>query len=161
MNDVQRALALILIGSFAFVAVFSTICSIFWPDATALTDMAKSLQSNLTNMCLIGLGFFFGNTMAKMAQDAGQQKVVDKLTSTAPPTGGPVAPLAGPTVVVVSWWSLLKPEEQVAMEASADARVKEIVSAFKSGTAQPSDLVDLVTKGLLTQARSDEIQAKK
>lgn len=165
MSDVQRALALILIGSFAFVTVFSTVCSLFWPNNIALIDMAKSLQSNLTNMCLIGLGFFFGNTMAKMAQDAGQQKVVEKLTSTAPPTGGPVAPLSAP-ITVASWWSLLDVNEQTVIENAAkavppDVRVQAALAAFKSGTADLSDLKALVDKGLLTQARSDQIKPPK
>jgi len=157
MSDVQRALAMILIGSFAFVAIFSTVCSVLWPEATALTDMAKSLQSNLTNMCLIGLGFFFGSNMSKMLDDAGKQKIVEKLTS----PSGPVVPAAA-SVVVVSWWSLLKPEEQAAIEAAAstDARVATILTAFKSGKAEVPDLTDLVVKGLLTQARADEINPK-
>lgn len=163
MSDVQRALALILIGSFAFVAIFSTVCSIFWPDATALTDMAKALQSNLTNMCLIGLGFFFGSNMSKMMDDAGKQRIVEKLTSTNPqePAGGPVAPLAPTTVVVVSWWSLLTPAEQTAITdaSSSDTRVATILAALKSGKAEPKDIDDLAAKGLLTPDRAKEIQA--
>lgn len=160
MSDVQRALALILVGSFASVTVFSTVCSIFFPDNDALTDMAKSLQSNLTNMCLIGLGFFFGNTMAKMAQDAGQQKVVEKLTSTNPPTGGPVAPLAAATVV--PWWSVLTDLEKnvISTNAKDDPRVAAFVTAATTGAANADDLAYLVTKGLLTQARADEIKAR-
>lgn len=159
MSDVQRALALILIGSFAIVTLLTTVVAIFKPTSIPIADMAKSLQSNLTNMCLIGLGFFFGNTMAKMAQDAGQQKVVDKLTSTAPPTGGPVAPLAGPTVVV-AWWSLLTDAEKVAITESAktDPAIQAVMANFVSGKAEPPDLAALVAANLLTQARADAIK---
>ena len=114
----------------------------------------------LVNMGLIALGFFFGNNQAKAVSDAGQQKIVEKLTSTAPPTGGPVAPLAAP-VIVVSWWSLLTAPEQAAITEAApnDARVQAILTAFQSGKAEAPDLVDLVSKNLLTQARADVIKA--
>lgn len=160
MSDVQRALALILVGSFAIVTLFLTMMAAFWSSVPALTDMAKASQSNLTNMCLIGLGFFFGNTMAKMAQDKGQQEVVNKLTSSAPPATGPVAPLPAP-VVILAWWSLLTPAEQSALTANAanDPRVQAFVTTAQIGKASPEDLTYLVGKGLLTQDRATAIAA--
>lgn len=163
MSDVQRAMGLLLIGSFSLITVLATVRLLILSDAAAITDMSKTLQAALVNMGLIALGFFFGSNMSKMIADAGQQKIVEKLTSTAPPTGGPVAPLSAPTVVV-AWWSLLTPAEQATIEgaaASPNVRVQAILSALKSGKAESSDLADLVTNGLLTQTRIDEIKANK
>lgn len=159
MNDVQRALAIIIIGAIAMATLSATLRMIFIGDPDSITDMAKTLQAAMVNMGLIALGFFFGNTMAKMAQDAGQQKVVDKLTSTNPPTGGPVAPLAGPTVT--PWWSVLTDLEKnvIAANAKDDPRTSAFMTAAAAGAANADDLAYLVTKGLLSQARADEIKA--
>ncbi len=160
MSDVQRALALLLVGTVSFMVVTLTIRIVISGDLPTIAALLKELKDALTNMSLIALGFFFGNTMAKMAQDAGQQKVVEKLTSTQPPgPPGPVAPAPGPTVVV-SWWSLLTIAEQAAIEAAAptDPRVAAILAAFKSGKAEATDFVDLVAKGLLTQVRADALK---
>ena len=161
MTDVQRAIAMMLIGAFAIATMIATICSIFWPQQAALIDMAKTLQAALVNMSLIALGFFFGNNQAKAVADAGQQKIVEKLTSTAPPTGGPVAPLAAP-VVVVAWWSLLTEAERTAITAAAtaappDARAAAFMAAAQSGKASSDDLTYLVAHGLLTQDRATAI----
>ena len=158
MNDVQRALAIIIIASFAVATLASTMRLLWIGEPDAITDMAKTLQAAMVNMGLIALGFFFGNTMAKMAQDKGQQAVVDKLTSTNPPTGGPVAPLAAPTVV--PWWSALTDAEKnvIAANAKDDPRVAAFMTAAASGAATADDLAYLVTKGLLTQDRAAAIQ---
>lgn len=159
MSDVQRALALLIIGILVFTACALVLRMVISGDIAAVIDLAKVTNSNLTNMGLIALGFFFGNTMAKMAQDAGQQKVVDKLTSTAPPNGGPVAPLPAPTVVV-AWWSLLTDAERAAITAAAttDPKAASFMAAAQTGRATQDDLDDLVSKNLLTQARADAIK---
>lgn len=69
MSDVQRVLALILIGSFSIVTLFTTASSTLWPDATTPADMAQTLQQALVNMCLIGLGFFFGSSTGSVKKD--------------------------------------------------------------------------------------------
>ena len=167
MSDVQRVIAMMLIGSFALATIFSTVCSIFWPQQTALIDMAKTLQAALVNMSLIALGFFFGNNQAKAVADAGQQKIVDKLTSTQPPNGGPVAPVpsaALPTAAastVTPWWSMLGEAEKAAITAAGvtDPRVAAFVMASTTGSANADDLAYLVSKGLLTQDRANAIKA--
>src|SRR5882672_4878233 len=85
MNDVQRAVALILVGTFASCAIIATIRLVIMGDPDAIIDMVKTLQAALVNMALIALGFFFGSNMSKVLADAGQQKIVEKLTSTQPP----------------------------------------------------------------------------
>lgn len=87
MSDVQRAIALILIGAFAVVTVFSTFCSVFWPEASGLIDMAKTLQQALVNMVLIALGFFFGSNMSSKLKDA----TISKIATGAPSSNGEVA----------------------------------------------------------------------
>lgn len=156
MSDVQRGIALILVVTFALAVLFATYAGIRWPDAAQITDMAKTLQAALVNMALIALGFFFGSNMSKVLADAGQQKIVEKLTSTAPPgPPGPVAPLPGP----MPWWGALTPAEQAAITTAAagDAKVMAFVTAANVGKASVGDLADLVARGLLTQARADEI----
>ena len=156
MSDVQRLIAMVLILTYCFVTLMATLFSLWQPTALVITDMAKTLQQNLTNMGLIALGFFFGNTMAKMAQDVGQQKVVEKLTS--PPPNGPVAPVPSPTqVVVVSWWSLLTDEEKKTIQDAAltDPRVQVFLTAAPAGRAVAEDMEYLVSKNLLTRERYD------
>ncbi len=65
-------------------------------------------------------------------------------------------------IAVVSWWSLLTPEEQFAIETKAkdSPEIQPILTAFKSGKATDKDLADLVSMDLLTQDRSDEIKGK-
>lgn len=160
MSDVQRAMGLILVGTFAAITFLATVRLLILSDAAAITDMSKTLQAALVNMGLIALGFFFGSNMSKMLADAGQQKIVEKLTSTQPPgAAGPVSPVPAP-IVVVSWWSLMSAPEQAAIEAAApnDARVATILIALKTGKAEALDLVDLVAKGLLTQNRADMLK---
>lgn len=82
MSDVQRAIALILIGSIAYCTALSTSMLVFAAEPNdALVDMSKTMQAALVNMSLIALGFFFGSSMSKQRADIGQQKIMDKLTS--------------------------------------------------------------------------------
>lgn len=159
MSDVQRAIALILVGTFAILCIIGTIRLVILGDSASITDMSKTLQAALVNMALIALGFFFGSNMSKMLADAGQQKIVEKLTSTAPP--GPPGPVAPIPPAVVAWWSLLTDAEKTAITAAApaDAKVQSFVTASSTGKAAPDDLAYLVTKGLLTQDRATAIQA--
>ena len=143
MSDVQRAIALILIGVFALVVFASTLKFVFTADAATLNDMAKTLQAALVNTVLIALGFFFGSNQAKQQADAGQQKIVERLTSASSPS------------VVVSWWSLFTREEQDAVKAAAptDPNVQAALAALQVGKAEKSDLTYLASKGLLTSER--------
>ena len=145
MSDVQRAIALILIGVFGLVVAISTVKFVFTADAATLNDMAKTLQAALVNTVLIALGFFFGSNQAKQQADAGQQKIVEKLTST---------PAALPAILV-SWWSLLTPQEQDAIKNAAftDTKAQSILVALQAGKAEKPDLAYLVSKNLLAPER--------
>lgn len=144
MSDVQRAIALILIGAFALVIVVTTVKFVFTADAATLNDMAKTLQAALVNTVLIALGFFFGSNQAKQQADAGQQKIVEKLTSA-----------STTPALLVSWWSLLTPQEQDAIKnaAPSDPRVQAALVALQSGKAEKPDLAYLVSKTLLAPER--------
>ena len=145
MSDVQRAIALILICVFGFVVAVSTVKFVFTADAATLNDMAKTLQAALVNTVLIALGFFFGSNQAKQQADAGQQKIVEKLTSASPT----------PPAILVSWWSLLTPQEQEAIKSAAptDTRVQAALVALQAGKAEKPDLAYLVSKSLLAPER--------
>lgn len=161
MSDVQRALALLIIGSLVLATTALIIRLTISADIKDVVDIAKIMLAALVNMGLVALGFFFGNTSAKMQSDAGQQKVVEKLTSTAPPgPTGPVAPLPSP-VVVIAWWSKLTDAERAAISATAptDPKVAAFMAAAQTGAATKDDLAALVTKGLLTQERATAIGA--
>lgn len=161
MSDVQRALALLIIGCLVLVTTALTIRMVMSADIKDISDLVKIMLAALVNMGLIGLGFFFGNTSAKMQSDAGQQKVVEKLTSTAPPgPSGPVAPLPAPTVVV-AWWSKLTDAERAAITAAApnDPKAASFMAAAQTGVATPDDLAAMVAKAYLTQERATAIQA--
>lgn len=101
MGDVQRALAMILIGSLALVGVFLTIRLIFIAEAEDLLSMATTLQAALVNMALIALGFFFGSNKASKDKD----ETISKIAMTPPPTPV-IAPIAtngvGPVTVVTT-----------------------------------------------------------
>lgn len=152
MSDVQRALALILIGTVAFMVIALTVRIVISGDLPTIASLLKELKDALTNMSLIALGFFFGNTMAKMAQDKSQQDLVQKMTPTAPgtPSAVPVPP----------WWAKLTEDEKNAIAAAmkADPRIDTIKSAMTAGAATPEDLQYLVAANLLTQDRADAIQ---
>lgn len=157
MSDVQRALALLIIGILCFATAILVLRLSWSADVVSIIDIAKIMLAALVNMGLVALGFFFGNTSAKMTQDAGQQKVVEKLTGQNPP-GGPVAPLPVP-VVVIAWWSLLTEGERAAIEGfTPNPRVMKFIETAKIGKAVPDDLTYLVSLGLLTAERAAEIQ---
>lgn len=160
MNDVQRALALALIGIFVVTLFVMAVRVTFWGEPTIVVDLLKTLIAALVNVVMLVLGYFYGSSKAKEASDSSQQKIVEKLTSTAPPNGGPVAPLAAP-VVVVAWWSLLTDAERAAIAAAAptDPKVAAFMSAAQVGKATPDDVANLVAAGLLTTERAAAIQA--
>lgn len=60
---------------------------------------------------------------------------------------------------VISWWTLLTPEEQAAIAASPDADVKMFAAAAKVKRATPELLDKVVAAGLLTPERAAAIQA--
>lgn len=97
MSDVQRALAMILIGSLALVGVFLTVRLIFIADADSLLDMTKTLQAALVNMALIALGFFFGSNKSSKDKD----DTISKIAMTPPPPPV-IAPLANGTTVLTT-----------------------------------------------------------
>lgn len=158
MTDVQRALAMMLIGAFVLTLLIMAIRITIWGDPPTLVDILKTLISALINVVMLVLGYFYGSSKAKETSDSSQQKVIEKLTSTAPPTGGPVAPLAAATVVV-AWWSKLTDAERTAITEAAptDPKVAAFMAAAQTGKATPEDLAYLVTKGLLTQERATVI----
>lgn len=161
MSDVQRVIALLIIGLLVFASGALIVRLVISADINAVLDLAKIMLAAMVNMGLIALGFFFGNNQAKAVSDAGQQKIVDKLTSTQPPgPPGPVAPVS-PTVVV-AWWSKLTSAEQAAITAAAstDPKVASFMTAAQVGAATPDDLAYLVAKNppLLTQDRATLIQ---
>ncbi len=163
MSDVQRVLALILIVCIGVAMLLATFRVVWSGDSApdSVADMAKTLQAAMVNMGLIALGFFFGNTMAKMAQDAGQQKVVESLTKTAPPGApGPVAPVAAPAPPTPWWGRLVNGEAaKITAAASTDPKVMAFVTAANVGAATPEDLDYLVTLGLLTPEHAAAIKA--
>lgn len=159
MSDVQRALALIIIGVIAASAAALVMRIVISGLIDDVLDITKTMLAALVNMGLVALGFFFGNTIAKMTQDKGQQALTDKLTSTPPGTLPPVP--GGPTTQSPPWWAKLEDAEKNAISAAGetDSRIKSIILAMTAGAATPDDLTYLVTNGLLTQARADTIKA--
>lgn len=96
MGDVQRAIAILLVGTFAAIVVAVSLRLVFSGATDTLEDMAKTLQAALVNMGLIALGFFFGSSLSKRNADTSQQKLVERLMPPPPPNGG------GPEVVAAA-----------------------------------------------------------
>ncbi len=158
MGDVQRALALLIIGLLCVAAFGLVTRLIVSAGVDDVVDLAKIMLAALVNMGLIALGFFFGSSKSKETADAGQQKIVDKLTSTNPPgPPGPVAPV--PAALTVPWWTVMTEDERNAVSADLDARVQAFVVLAKAGRASPDDLTYLVGKNLLTAERAAAILA--
>lgn len=157
MGDVQRALAILIIGCLVVATTALIIRLVISAQIDDVVDVAKIMLAALVNMGLIALGFFFGSSKSKEAADAGQQQLVDKLTSTPPGTLPPAPGAAAAT----PWWTKLTDAEKSALTAddAGDARTKAIVTAMTTGAATPDDLDYLVSKGLLTKERADEIAA--
>lgn len=160
MSDVQRALALILVGTFALTLMMLTIRVVIWGDPPTLVDLIKTLISALINVVMLVLGYFYGSSKAKEQSDSSTARVVEKLTS--PPPNGPVAPVPSPPAApAIAWWSLLTEEEKTGITAAAatDPRVQVFAAAAAIGRATPDELAYLVSKGLLTPERATAIQA--
>lgn len=161
MSDVQRALALILVGTFAFALMLLTVRLVIWGDPPTLVDLMKTLISALINVVMLVLGYFYGSSKAKEQSDSSQQKIVEKLTSTAPP--GPTGPVAPVPSTNAPWWSKLTEAEKTAITAAVpnDPRVAAFVTASTVGSATPEDLAYLVAKDppLLTPDRATAIAA--
>lgn len=161
MADVQRALALILIG-FLTVASFGLVMRvIISAEIIGVVEMAKIMLAALVNMGLVALGFFFGSSQSKEKADTSQQKIMEKLTSAAPPPSGPVAPVAAPIPAVIPWWSLLTDGErdQIRNSSSVSTQAATFMAAAQAGRASDTDLDNVVGLGLLSQARADIIRA--
>lgn len=91
MSDVQRALALLLIGSVAFMIAAFTLRIILSGDPAVIGPLLKELKDALINMSLIALGFFFGSSQGSQAKDQVQAKAIENLTATGTGNGAPAA----------------------------------------------------------------------
>lgn len=162
MSDVQRVLAIVLVGTFAVVLLLFGVRLVIWGDAPTLVDLLKTLISALINVVMLVLGYFYGSSKAKEQSDSSQQRVVEKLTS-APPNG-PVAPVPSPTTAAdVAWWNKMTDAERAAILSAAgadpsDTKLSAIVSGPVKMKPDPDEIAHLVSKGLLTQARATAIQ---
>lgn len=102
MSDVQRALAMLLIGTLSVIAVGMATRVIWSAPVDDVIDLSKTLQAALVNMGLVALGFFFGNTIAKMQNDRAQTRLVDKLSPAAPVSPAPLAPTPTPDQIAAA-----------------------------------------------------------
>lgn len=155
MEDVQRALALGLVITFCVSLLLVMVRLVVWGDPPTMIDVAKLLLNALINVVMLVLGYFYGSSKAKEQSDTSTQRMMEKMTPAAPPP-----PAAPPAAVIAAWWGKLTEEEKTAITAAApaDARVSAFMTASAVSTATPDDLAYLVSKGLLTQARADEIK---
>lgn len=142
----------------SFIAISLTLSMIALTFVLALrgpeTDAFKVLLgAMLTVGFASAIGWYFNSNAGSEKKDAVSAKVAEKLAEKVMPSPAPV--------VVVAWWSLLSDAERTAITAAApaDAKVAAFMAAAQTGKATPEDLADLVSKGLLTQARADEIKA--
>lgn len=147
MSDVQRAIALMLIGTFAFIVISVTVRLVVTGAADTLEDMAKTLQAALVNMGLIALGFFFGSSMSKRLADAGQQKIVERLITTPPINGGGVSAAATAAAATVAAVEAAKAVAPAAAEAAAPAAAAEAAPPAAAEAAPPAVDAELDRRG--------------
>lgn len=160
MGDVQRVLALILVGTFALALIVLTLRLVVWGDPPTLVDLVKTLISALINVVMLVLGYFYGSSKAKEQSDTASQRVVEKLTS-APPQG-PVAPAGTPTTAPMPWWNLMTDAERAAITAASgidplDTKLAAIVSGPVKMKPDKEEIEYLVSKNLLTPERATAI----
>jgi hypothetical protein len=148
--------ALLAINIFATFAAVIILC--FFVKIPVDGPLGNLLEV-LKNIVLLMVGFYFGSSAGSKTKDDSQNKIVEKLTATAPP--GPPGPVAPVSAEPVPWWSRLTDEERTVIETHAltDTRAATFMIAAKAGTAETSDLAYVVTKGWITQARASEIVA--
>lgn len=143
-----------------------------------LSGEALKIDPSVRDLIVFIFGIVFGNfkdvysfTFGSSASDKTKGDVINKSIEQKDKiiAAGVVATAAAAAddnkpsqVAVVSWWSLLTAAEQFAIESAAisDPQIQTILSVFKSGKATAQDLTDLIAKGILTQARADEIKGK-
>ena len=153
MPDTQGFLAIAIIGVIAALAFILVGSTIKFDDKVAGAFM--TLLGVLTACLKDVYSFFFGSSKGSDKKDETQNAIVEKLTSSAPPATGPVAP------VVVPWWNILTDEERNAIRnaSGADPKVAVFMAAAQAGKASDVDLSNVVAAGLLSQARADIIKA--
>lgn len=156
MADVQRALALIFVGSFCIGFLFMVGKVVFRGNVDQNLDILKIIIPAAITFVGAVIGYFYGSSKSKDQSDASQQRVVDKLTSAPPGTLPP-----NPTAPVPPWWGRLTDEEKNAITAASagDPRIAAFVTASQVGAANVDDLNYLVSKNLLTQERLAVISA--
>ena len=101
----------------------------------------------------------FGSSQKEGKKDDAMAAIAAQPVPLLPPPTAPQSP--------TPWWTKLTDAEKNAITAAArgpaggmpDARIGAFVTASQVGAATSDDLAYLVGKGLLTQARSDEIQS--
>lgn len=142
MGDVQRFIAILLIGTFSAIVIGVTARLVINGAIDTLDDMAKTLQAALVNMGLIALGFFFGSSMSKRQADAGQQKLVERLIPP-PPTNG--TGVASPAVVAAAATAAAVE----AAKAVAPAAAAEAAPAAANDAAPPAVDAELDRRGIV------------
>jgi hypothetical protein len=85
MSDVQRVLALVLVGTFAITLLILTMRLVVWGDAPTLVDLLKTLISALINVVMLVLGYFYGSSKGSDSKTDTQNKIMENLTT--PPNG--------------------------------------------------------------------------
>lgn len=141
------------------VAASMVFAWIFWPpksgqggiDAGTVALIA-SFVTMFIKMAADAIGYQYNSSSGSDRKDATQAEVAGKLADKVP---SPVA-----ATVVVPWWNKLTEDERTAITASTDQRVIDFVKAPVTIQPLPDDIAYLISKGLLTQARADEIKAK-
>ncbi len=172
--DIQSVLQIMLSGAIVWMVGF-VLTQLFSGSEVKIDPSARDLVMVIIGIILGAFKDVFGFTFGSSAADKQKGEVInrriesqDRIIAAGVETTANVAAAAAvaarPEEVirsVASWWSLLNASEQAALEAAAaagDDAVKMNLTAFKSGKAEASDLATLVAKGLLTQARADEIK---
>lgn len=132
------------------VSSFIIIILCWWRSPPAEAQLLNTLIG-----MYVGTGFITAITwwMGSSKGSDANNKMVDKLTSDVRPESAPVVP--------TPWWPAFTSTEQNYITASAinDPRVDAFVKVAATGRGTVADLAYLVSKGLLTQARADQIVA--
>lgn len=152
MPDTKGLLAIVVVGLFGttiFILMFKQ-----GPADTTIFAVLTTLLGVLAGVIKDVYGYHFGSSASSSSKDDTISKM---LPPAPPPTNGAVHDAAP----VVAWWSRLTPEEQGAISSAAplNPQVQAFIDAAKAGHASADDLAYLVSRGLLSETRSKEIQA--
>lgn len=154
----------IIVSSIVIVGFYAGFFAWIWfkisgDNNEPLTLMVGAMISAFTLVVGYWIGSSAGSSDKDEAQRSTTEKLVEAVSTSSPMTPKPMPPSPLPTSTPVRWVSLSADEQAAVGTASAgDPRIAQFMVKAQNGGAAPDELDYLVSKGIITTARADEIK---